>query len=61
MMTKSHEERILFAQVNDMPMDFVDWFFDNKAPAISSSMVLCAAAFMYEGWKGRDDQDGRGC
>ncbi|EPK7688553.1 hypothetical protein K7Y63_004165 [Serratia marcescens] len=45
-------ERQQFAEQNEMSMEFVNWFFDEKKDACGNAWFIMAAA-MWEGWKGR--------
>lgn len=50
-MTTYKEERETYQRLHGMSEDFVDWFFDEKAPEIPKHMHLVTAACMWEGWK----------
>lgn len=43
-------ERQQFAEQNEMSMDFVNWFFDEKKDSCGNAWFIMAAA-MWEGWK----------
>lgn len=45
-------ERQQFAAQNEMSMEFVNWFFDEKKDGCGNAWFIMAAA-MWEGWKGR--------
>ncbi|MGP1086304.1 hypothetical protein ACJ8LB_23735 [Serratia sp. CY58181] len=45
-------ERQKFAEQNEMSMEFVNWFFDEKKEGCGNAWFIMAAA-MWEGWKGR--------
>lgn len=45
-------ERQQFAEQNEMSMDFVNWFFDEKKDGCGNAWFIMAAA-MWEGWKGQ--------
>ncbi|MDI3149334.1 hypothetical protein [Serratia nevei] len=45
-------ERQQFAEQNEMSLDFVNWFFDEKKESCGNAWFIMAAA-MWEGWKGR--------
>lgn len=45
-------ERQQFAEQNEMSLDFVNWFFDEKKDGCGNMWFLMAAA-LWEGWKGR--------
>ncbi|HFF9481054.1 TPA: hypothetical protein ACGFA2_004500 [Serratia marcescens] len=47
-------EREQFAAQNEMSMEFVNWFFDEKKDGCGNAWFIMAAA-MWEGWKGRAD------
>gem|GEM_PF-6479615 len=47
--TKAAFEREAFAQENGMTMEFVNWFFDEKAAGCGQVWFMMAAA-MWEGW-----------
>ena len=49
-------ERQQFAAQNEMSMEFVNWFFDEKKDGCGNAWFIMAAA-MWEGWKGRDDRE----
>jgi hypothetical protein len=49
-------ERQQFAEQNEMSMDFVNWFFDEKKESFSNMWFLMAAA-LWEGWKGRANRE----
>ncbi len=49
-------ERQQFAAQNEMSMEFVNWFFDEKKEGCGNAWFIMAAA-MWEGWKGRDDRE----
>ncbi len=49
-------ERQQFAEQNEMSMDFVNWFFDEKKESFGNMWFLMAAA-MWEAWKGRDNRE----
>ncbi|MFV9175972.1 hypothetical protein [Serratia marcescens] len=49
-------ERQQFAEKNEMSMDFVNWFFDEKKDSCGNAWFIMAAA-MWEGWKGRDNRE----
>ncbi|ASM31546.1 TPA: hypothetical protein ACKQDC_001379 [Serratia marcescens] len=52
----STTERQQFAEQNEMSIEFVNWFFDEKKEGCGSMWFIMAAA-MWEGWKGRDDRE----
>ncbi|MGP2988329.1 hypothetical protein ACTVLM_14485 [Serratia marcescens] len=43
-------ERQQFAEQNEMSMEFVNWFFDEKKESCGNAWFIMAAA-MWEGWK----------
>lgn len=45
-------ERQNFAEQNEMSLEFVNWFFDEKKDDCGNAWFIMAAA-MWEGWKGR--------
>lgn len=45
-------ERQQFAAQNEMSMEFVNWFFDEKKDGCGNAWFIMAAA-MWEGWKGQ--------
>lgn len=45
-------ERQQFAEQNEMSLEFVNWFFDEKKDGCGNAWLIMAAA-MWEGWKGR--------
>ncbi|CAI2111052.1 Uncharacterised protein [Serratia marcescens] len=45
-------ERQQFAEQNEMSLEFVNWFFDEKKESFGNMWFLMAAA-LWEGWKGR--------
>lgn len=49
-------ERQQFAEQNEMSMEFVNWFFDEKKESFGNMWFLMAAA-MWEAWKGRDSRE----
>ncbi|MEN4050227.1 DUF551 domain-containing protein [Serratia marcescens] len=49
-------ERQQFAAQNEMSMEFVNWFFDEKKDSFGNMWFLMAAA-MWEAWKGRDNRE----
>ena len=49
-------ERQQFAEQNEMSMDFVNWFFDEKKDGCGNAWLIMAAA-MWEGWKGRANRE----
>ncbi|MBN5310511.1 hypothetical protein JY476_07335 [Serratia marcescens] len=49
-------ERQQFAEQNEMSMDFVNWFFDEKKESFGNMWFLMAAA-MWEAWKGRANRE----
>ncbi|HAT4984414.1 TPA: hypothetical protein I9786_002816 [Serratia marcescens] len=49
-------ERQQFAEQNEMSMDFVNWFFDEKKDGCGNAWFIMAAA-MWEGWKGRANRE----
>lgn len=49
-------ERQQFAEQNEMSMDFVNWFFDEKKESFGNMWFLMAAA-LWEGWKGRANRE----
>lgn len=49
-------ERQQFAEQNEMSLDFVNWFFDEKKESFGNMWFLMAAA-LWEGWKGRDNRE----
>lgn len=49
-------ERQQFAEQNEMSLEFVNWFFDEKKESFGNMWFLMAAA-LWEGWKGRDDRE----
>lgn len=51
-MVEFQEERLVYRNIHKMSEDFVNWFFDEKAPEIPKHMHLVTAACMWEGWKG---------
>ena len=53
-MVEFQEERLVYRNIHKMSEDFVNWFFDEKAPDIPKHMHLVTAAWMWEGWKGRE-------
>ena len=52
----STTERQQFAAQNEMSMEFVNWFFDEKKNGCGNSWFIMAAA-MWEGWKGRANRE----
>ncbi|HGM7737332.1 TPA: hypothetical protein ACKQIG_000926 [Serratia marcescens] len=46
-------ERQQFAEQNEMSLEFVNWFFDEKKDGCGNAWLIMAAA-MWEGWKGRE-------
>ena len=52
----STTERQQFAEQNEMSIEFVNWFFDEKKEGCGSMWFIMAAA-MWEGWKGRDNRE----
>lgn len=49
-------ERQQFAEQNEMSMDFVNWFFDEKKEGCGNAWFIMAAA-MWEGWKVRANRE----
>ncbi|HGM5832569.1 TPA: DUF551 domain-containing protein [Serratia marcescens] len=49
-------ERQQFAEQNEMSMDFVNWFFDEKKDGCGNAWFIMAAA-MWEGWKGQANRE----
>lgn len=49
-------ERQQFAEQNEMSMEFVNWFFDEKKDGCGNAWFIMAAA-MWEGWKGRANRE----
>ncbi|OJH82256.1 hypothetical protein [Serratia marcescens] len=49
-------ERQQFAEQNEMSLDFVNWFFDEKKESFGNMWFLMAAA-LWEGWKGRANRE----
>ncbi|HGW3589815.1 TPA: hypothetical protein ACNH39_003291 [Serratia marcescens] len=49
-------ERQQFAEQNEMSLEFVNWFFDEKKESFGNMWFLMAAA-MWEAWKGRDSRE----
>ncbi|HEJ7902334.1 TPA: hypothetical protein SMI06_001748 [Serratia marcescens] len=49
-------ERQQFAEQNEMSMEFVNWFFDEKKESFGNMWFLMAAA-LWEGWKGRANRE----
>ena len=49
-------ERQQFAEQNEMSMDFVNWFFDEKKDGCGNAWFIMAAA-MWEGWKVRANRE----
>ncbi|HGW4512217.1 hypothetical protein [Serratia marcescens] len=49
-------ERTQFAAQNEMSMEFVNWFFDEKKEGCGNAWFIMAAA-MWEGWKGRANRE----
>ncbi|HGM6763651.1 TPA: DUF551 domain-containing protein [Serratia marcescens] len=49
-------ERQQFAAQNEMSMEFVNWFFDEKKEGCGNAWLIMAAA-MWEGWKGLANQE----
>lgn len=49
-------ERQQFAAQNEMSMEFVNWFFDEKKDGCGNAWFIMAAA-MWEGWKGRANRE----
>ncbi|MDT0208071.1 hypothetical protein [Serratia marcescens] len=49
-------ERQQFAEQNEMSMEFVNWFFDEKKNGCGNAWFIMAAA-MWEGWKGRANRE----
>lgn len=49
-------ERQQFAEQNEMSMEFVNWFFDEKKDCCGNAWFIMAAA-MWEGWKGRANRE----
>lgn len=52
----STTERQQFAAQNEMSMEFVNWFFDEKKESFGNMWFLMAAA-LWEGWKGRANRE----
>lgn len=57
MMVEFQEERLVYRNIHKMSEDFVNWFFDERAPGIPKHMHLVTAACMWEGWKGREARE----
>ncbi|WP_193147553.1 hypothetical protein [Serratia marcescens] len=49
-------ERQQFAEQNEMSLEFVNWFFDEKKESFGNMWFLMAAA-LWEGWKGRANRE----
>ncbi|WP_419686118.1 hypothetical protein ACN2W4_20900 [Serratia marcescens] len=49
-------ERQQFAEQNEMSMEFVNWFFDEKKEGCGNAWFIMAAA-MWEGWKVRANRE----
>ncbi|MGJ5824851.1 DUF551 domain-containing protein [Serratia sp. H402Y] len=49
-------ERQQFAAQNEMSLEFVNWFFDEKREGCGNAWFIMAAA-MWEGWKGRANRE----
>jgi hypothetical protein len=49
-------ERQQLAEQNEMSLDFVNWFFDEKKESCGNAWFIMAAA-MWEGWKGRANRE----